>query len=47
LIFLKFLKAAWRVIKLWLSPRIANLVKFVNKTSIREYIEDEEILKNL
>ena len=42
-----FFKAAWKIIKLWLSPGIAEMVKFVDNNTIKEYITDEEILKNL
>lgn len=40
-------QAAWKVIKLMLPTALAEQVKFVDKTSIQEFMNDQEVLNDL
>ena len=39
--------AAWKVIKNWLSPETQKLIKFVDKNSIREYIDESQLFTHM
>lgn len=41
------LSAAWKLIKSWFNPKLANSMKFVSKATIKEYIDDEELPERL
>lgn len=38
-----FLLAAWKIIKAWLPEDFVEKIKFVNKTSIQEYVSEDNL----
>ena len=40
-------KAAWKIIKNWLPPEAVKLIKFVDKKSIREYIQESQLFVHM
>ncbi len=40
-------KAAWKIIKNWLPPSAVNLIKFCDKKSIKEFIQDSQLFTHM
>ena len=39
--------AAWKIIKNWLPPESVKLIKFVDKKSIREYVQESQLFVHM
>lgn len=39
--------AAWKIIKNWLPPEGVKLIKFCDKKSIREYIQESQLFVHM
>lgn len=39
--------AAWKIIKNWLPPNAVNLIKFCDKKSIKEYIQESQLFTHM
>jgi hypothetical protein len=39
--------AAWKIIKNWLPPESVKLIKFVDKKSIKEYVQESQLFVHM
>ncbi len=42
-----YLKAIWKIIKALIPAKAVELVKFCNKTTIKEYVSDENLFTHM